>query len=157
MQKTIRLKKSIMKRNTISGFVLAFLLISTACTKNNTIVNNRINGPQTVPGIWELRSVNGRNNPNNPGNFEPGNGNLWSFTNTTYSVSSNGSIVDSGTYTISNGINPQTGSQSDALLLDSFTLYPLYFDIINDTLTFYNGIVAADGTINKYVRIENYK
>ncbi|CAN5718816.1 hypothetical protein BH10BAC2_BH10BAC2_17620 [soil metagenome] len=36
-------------------------------------------------------------------------------------------------------------------------IVPADFDIVDDTLTFYNGVVAADGTINKYVRIENYK
>lgn len=146
-----------MKRINSTVLVIAFLLLSTACTKNNTIVSNKINGPQTLPGIWELRSIYGGNNPNNPGNFEPGNGNLWSFTNNAYRIYNEGVIADSGTYVLSSGLNPQTGTQSDALLLDSFISYPLYFDIANDTLTFYNGIVAADGTINKYVRIENYK
>lgn len=146
-----------MIRISIIVLAVAFLLSSAACTKENSLMNNKINGPQTLPGIWELRSVSGGNNPNNPGTFEQGNGNLWSFTNTTYRIYSNGSIADSGAYTISNGINPQTGMQSDALLLGTFTSFPLYFDITNDTLTFYNGIVAADGTINKYVRIENYK
>lgn len=146
-----------MIRISVIFFVVAFLLPPVACTKENSVMNNKINGPQTLPGIWELRSVSGGNNSNNPGTFEPGNGNLWRFTNTTYHIYNNGSIADSGIYTISNGINPQTGMQSDALLLDGFTLYPLYFDITNDTLTFYHGIVAADGTINKYVRIANYK
>jgi len=42
----------------------------------------------------------------------------------------------------------------DAFKLEQNSSYRTFFEFSNDTLVMYNGMIAADGTITKYVRVE---
>ena len=116
--------------------------------------DNAVHGPQTLPGEWELRSVAGGLGPTGGSDYAVGNGYRWKFSDSNYWYYAKHIPTDSGTYKLSSGINPQTSQQTDAMLFNG-TTYPLYFTIANDTLTIYRGVVAADGTIEKYIRIAN--
>lgn len=144
-----------MLRNIILFTVLCFLLFPVSCTKENAVKENKIHGQQTLPGTWELRSAYGGYSPGFGGDFAAGNGTLWIFTDSNFERISKGNLYDSGRYHISSGINPATGTNMDMLTLDVDFGPSFYFNIANDTLTLYLGIVAADGTIDKYVRIKN--
>lgn len=135
--------------------VIAALFVTQGCKKTSADINdNAVHGPQTLPGEWELRSLTGGLGPTGGSDYQPGNGNKWKLSDSTYWLYTNNIATDSGAYKISSDINPQTTLETSALLLNG-TVYPLYFSIANDSLTIYRGVVAADGTIEKYVRIKN--
>ena len=48
-----------------------------------------------------------------------------------------------------------TGRYMDAFILNNNNSAELFFEISNNTLTLYRGIIAADGTIETYERIGN--
>lgn len=112
----------------------------------------------TLQNTWELRSVyGGYRIPGTSPNTNPGNKNIWKFTDTTYQQYANGVLYVSGKYTLTKDTSPATGQLMDALIFDKNTNAKLFFEIANDTLVMYRGLVAADGTIEKYVRVENSK
>jgi len=45
----------------------------------------------------------------------------------------------------------------DVLILKQNYNEKVFFEIAKDTLILYRGIIAADGTIGKYVRLSNYR
>ncbi len=126
------------------------------CKKDISTTNNKVPGLQTLPGVWELRYLyGGSTGLAGPDKTKPGNGYIKHFADTAYWFTSKGKVWDSGAYKLTKGVNPETNAVSDAMLLNNDTLLPRYFHIANDTLTIYTGIVFADGSIEKYVRIAN--
>jgi hypothetical protein len=138
-----------------SWLLLAVFLTQSfiSCDKDSTKANNKVHGLQTLPGAWELRSWYGGNGPAGGGSLAPGNGDIKRFTDSLYWFASNGRVWDSGSYKLTTGINPDTRKEMDALLVKGDTSFPTFFHIADDTLTIYNGSVAWDGTVLKYVRI----
>lgn len=145
-----------MLRSIILSRVLYALLWRVACTKENTVTENKIHRLQLLPGAWKLRSAaGGFRLPGFAGDFPAGNGTLRIFTDSTYQRFSKGNFYDSGIYKLTSGINPATSSAIDDMLLNRDTTLPFYFHIADDTLTIYVGVIEANGIIDKYVRIKN--
>lgn len=111
----------------------------------------------SIVNSWELRSSYGgfRAPVRNP-SYQPGNGYIWKFTNTNYQLYSEGQVVSSGGYTMTKDTSVAAGRLMDALIINSGQNYneKIFIQIAKDTLTMYRGIIAADGTIEKYVRVK---
>ena len=139
--------------------MLALLLnCLSGCSKNNEPATNANQGPVALQNTWELRSVyGGYRTPGTTPNTAPGNKNIWKFTDTSYQQYTNGALFVSGKYIVTKDTSPATGQLMDVLVFDKNTTSKLFFEFANDTLVMYRGLVAADGTIEKYVRVENIK
>jgi hypothetical protein len=126
-------------------------MIAVSCKKNHKeLISGRLQG------VWELRHVEGGfRAPGTSPDYAPGNGNMWKFSDSTYQYYVNGQLSVQGSYTLTKDISPATGKNMDALILDSNNNWKLFFEISNNTLTLYRGIVAADGTIETYEKIGN--
>src|SRR6476620_199460 len=129
----------------ISIFLLFILF--TGCRKYNGCSDS--DDLAILKGKWELRSRMGGMAPG--GNYQPGNGNLINFSDSTYEKWYNGQITVKGTYTISQGNNPETGTMMKKINYEGG--FEEYFEFVNNQLVLYSGIIAADGTISKYARL----
>lgn len=136
------------------GIFIFLLNILPGCSRGNDPIPVVINqGPVALQNTWELRNVyGGYRTPGTSPNTSPGNKNIWKFTDSTYEQYVSGVLQKTGKYTVTKGTSPATGRLMDALILDNNTTTKLFFEFANDTLVLYRGIVAADGTIEKYVR-----
>ena len=130
-----------------------FLLFISSCHKDGNDQVATVHGPQTLPGSWEYRSYYGGYGPTGGGTSEPGNGNIWTFTDNTYTYYPGDDTQQSGTYTLTTAPNPNSGEITPAILFDG--TYTMCYSIKDDTLTLYRGMVAADGTVETYARIAN--
>ena len=149
---------------TICPLCLLFILLisQSGCTKADetpTVVDPPMSGaPASLKNSWELRfAYGGLRAPNTNPNYLPGNKNIWKLMDSTYQIYSNGVLQQTGKYTLTKDTCYATGRFMDAMILDKNTAYKLFFEVANDTLVMYRGVIAADGTIEKYVRIESYK
>jgi len=135
-------------------FIGAIVLIS--CNKAEQKTNGKQDNSGTLNGKWELRVLHGGMavNPSGP-NYPPGNGDMWRFTDSLYERYANGQIVVSGKYSLTKDTSQATGKYMDAFILQQDFPYKIFFEFSNDSLVMYNGMIAADGTITKYVRVEN--
>lgn len=106
-----------------------------------------------LQGTWELRAIQGGMLPN-PASILPGNGDNWVFTAMRYERYFKDTLYEAGEYLLSKGTgtDPNTQRKLDQLLLGQQGALPM--ELVNDTLKFYYGPIAADGYIAKYVRIE---
>ncbi len=140
-------------------FMLCFLLnFLSACSKDNDTSSNSNQGPVALQNTWELRSIyGGYSVPGTSPSTSPGNKNIWKFSDTTYQQYANGVLYVSGKYTVTKDTSPATGQLMDALILDKNSTQKRFFAFSNDTLVMYRGLVAADGTIEKYVKVESIK
>ena len=147
-----------MKKILSAGMLVLLLNCLSGCSKDSDPAPNTNQGPVALQNTWELRSVyGGYRTPGTSPNTSPGNKNIWKFTDTTYQQYANGVLYVSGKYTVTKDSSAATGRIMDALILDKNTSQKLFFEFANDTLVLYRGIVAADGTIEKFVRVENIK
>lgn len=137
------------------AIVFICILLGISCSKDVAKTNNVVAGLQTLPGNWELRSFFGGTTAAMAGNYKPGNGRTAQFTNDEFWFAYPGYETYTGNYTLSSGINPETNTEMNAMILNKDSLLPRYFTIADDTLTLYTGVVAGDGTIEKFVRIAN--
>src|SRR5882757_7853115 len=110
------------------------------------------NATPSLPGAWELRYQQGGYTLNTQtGNFPPGNGNIYKFTETGYRYYSAGRILDSGQYRITKDtISPFQKNMDKLTFTSSNTTRSVFFEFSNNNLVIYNGIIAADGTIATY-------
>jgi hypothetical protein len=140
------------------------ILFIFACKKENKspVKNKLVSSGYTVTdsaslkGFWELRILYGCQTPNCNPFFEPGNGNTYQFTDSTYtltikSTSPAYSVADSGRYTTGKDTSQVTGSYMDFIRLKDDP-YRRFIEIVKDTLTIYDGYIPSDGSIQKYVR-----
>jgi hypothetical protein len=132
-------------RNKLYFLPVFVLLIVTGCNKDAS------SRKDSLTGAWELRSWYGGYSATGGGNVNPGNGNIYAFTENTYRYYVNNTIQDSGTYSIIQSVNPNTGEPMQAILMDS--AYTMPYSVDKNTLTLYNGPIAADGTVSKYAKI----
>ena len=110
----------------------------------------------SIVGSWELRELRGGfREPNAQVYYLAGNGNTWEFTDSTYRQSFQGDLANHGTYTLTKDTAQATGRLMDAFITNASTYtQKIYFEFNQDTLLLYDGVIAADGTIGKYVRIQ---
>jgi hypothetical protein len=131
--------------------VFALVIFTAGCKKNNTeTVSN------SIKGTWELRYVvGGYRAPGANPDYASGNGNIWEFSDSTYQYYANSQLLGQGSYSITKDTSLATGRYMDALILDNNNSAKLFFEISNNELTLYRGVIAADGTIETYRRIGN--
>jgi hypothetical protein len=136
----------------LSFFFLAFV----GCNKVKQQTNTSQHHSGSIIGIWELRVLHGGMLASPHGNYyPPGNGHRWKFTDSLYEQYADGKLVMSGKYSLSKDTCPATGTYMDAFKLEQNSSYKTFFEFSSDTLVLYNGVIAADGTISKYVIIED--
>jgi hypothetical protein len=135
-------------KNTILLLALGVVCnIYTACSKDNASLFE-----SSITGTWELRSVYGGFGLGSY-TFEPGNGNTWKFTDSSYERYIDGIFYSGGKYGIVKDLSPQTGELMGKIILNGDSANSMFAEIVNDTLITYNGVVAADGFINRYAKI----
>ncbi len=125
-------------------FLLTFLV---SCKKTST-------SAISIQGVWELRHLEGGYGPGGSPDFKSGNGYIWKFRDSTYQQYSNGQLTSSDSYTLVKENTVATGKIMDAMIFDQNSYTQFSFKIKNNILTLYRGVVAADGTIETYERIE---
>ena len=132
----------------------AFVLIG--CNKAEQKIKGKQDNSGSIIGQWELRVLHGGMvvNPSGP-NYPPGNGDMWKFTDSLYERYTNRGLAASGKYSLTKDTCPATGRYMDAFILQQDFPYKIFFEFSNDSLVMYNGIIAADGTITKYVRVQD--
>ncbi len=157
-----------MKYSSSTILVLSLILLG-SCKKANTEnpsvqlglkvpVDSTITYKTTLKGDWELREIfGGLRAPNLSPYFAPGNGFIWKFTDSAYQLYSNEHLVSKGNYILTKDTSIATGRLMSALILPQNFNDKIYFEFNRDTLVFYRGVIAADGTIEKYVRLQNYR
>jgi hypothetical protein len=136
---------------TLSLLFTFFLIASVGCHKAEEKTNTNQHHSGSIIGTWELRVLYGAMLANSPGNYYPGNGHRWKFTDSLYEQYADGKLVMSGKYSLTKDTCPATGTYMDAFKLEQNFSYKTFFEFLNDTLVLYNGVIAADGTISKYV------
>ena len=149
-----------MKQIKLLSSITCLVLLVCSCQKdNNSAPKKKLlsTGSGSIKGDWELRILYGCQTPNCNPYFQPGNGNTWHFTDTTYlhtveSLSPRYTASDSGVYILREDTCMATGRMMDYFKAKDDPFEGIFFEIKNDTLTLYRGIIAADGTIQKYVR-----
>jgi hypothetical protein len=128
-----------------------------SCKKDLSNNQPRAATPTVLTGTWELRREDYPQIRGVPQDYPSGNGNKTIFSDTTYKSfyvgygsQSGKNYVDSGTYYIKDlpNSNPQLVFNGDSLPPHDL------FTINKDTLVIFAGIVAADGDVLHYVKIE---
>ena len=132
-------------------FVLLCAVVFSSCNKD-TQSRELVNG-KVLPGLWELRAVSGGMLPYDPNDYKPGNGSLWTFTQTEFVRIYKDSVYRSGTYSISRGTGTDlnTGRKIDQFVFNNEPADS--FELKNDTLRFYYAAIPYDGVIEMYVKI----
>lgn len=135
-------------------FILYCAGVFGSCNKQKQLTQ-QANG-KVLPGEWELRAVSGGQIPYDPNNYKPGNGSLWKFTQTEFESIYKDSVYRSGTYTINVGAGTDlnTGRKVDQFVFNGEPAES--FELKNDTLRFYYGLIPADGGIEMYVKIADF-
>ena len=147
-----------MKYTTLLSCIIALVLLACSCRKvDNTEPKKKLLSTGSIKGDWELRILYGCQTPNCNPYFPAGNGNTWHFTDTTYlhtvrSVSPSYTASNSAVYIVGEDTCRATGRVMDYFKPKDDPYEGIFFEIENDTLTLYNGIIPADGYIAKYVR-----
>jgi len=149
-----------MKQIALLSVIACLVLLVCSCQKDNNGAPKKkllSTGSGSIKGDWELRILYGCQTPNCNPYFQPGNGNTWHFTDTTYlhtvqSLSPRYTASDSAVYILGKDTCMATGRMMDYFKAKDDPFEGTFFEIKNDTLTLYRGIIAADGTIQKYVR-----
>jgi len=132
-------------------FIVLCALAFTSCNKG-THSAEQVNG-KMLPGVWELRAVSGGMVPYDPNDYKPGNGSLWTFTQTDFAKIYKDSVYRSGTYSIGRGLGTDlnTGRKIDQFVFNNQPAES--FELRNDTLRFYYGAIPSDGHIEMYIKI----
>lgn len=135
------------------------LLAFTGCEKGDAPENidpqNILpSGEGSLVGAWELRmTYGGFHLPNTSPVHGPGNGRIWQFTNNSYVLYAKEKVLTSGIYTRTRDVSPATGTVMDAIVMPGNGGLKIHYGFLKDTLVLYQGTIAADGTIEKYVRV----
>lgn len=134
-------------------FLVSVGLLATIFLSCNKDKNTDSRG---LTGSWEIRSsVGGLRVSGGGSTYAPGNGYIQQFTDSKYYLYQNGqSLGDSGTYKIEKNATNAYGQKMDKLTYITNNNRVVYFQIAGDTLTIYDGIIAADGTVSKYVPLQ---
>ena len=151
-----KIENAIMKQSKILLSIVCFVMLTFSCKKDSTNSQPKVVNPTVLTGTWELREDSFPHIRGVLRDYPPGNGNKVIFYDTTYigyyvgyGSMSGTNYTDSATYYIKDLPNslPQ-------LVFNGDSLPPHDLFLINkDTLTLYEGIVAADGDVLVYVKI----
>lgn len=132
---------------------VALILVSASCKKNTK------SSSQTLLGTWELRAAQSSMMPNT--SYPPGNGNLLTFTDHSYSIAKGGQTVKTGNYTVAedhsfNALVVPAGQFIYRIDYQDSVHQKVFFQINDDTLTFLSGIFALDSGVKlQYIRKSN--
>ncbi|MEO6229225.1 MAG: hypothetical protein ABJB11_17925 [Ferruginibacter sp.] len=143
--------------------IVVFMLVSCKKENNNSTKSRVVSSGYTVKdsgsinGHWELRILYGCQTPNCNPNFAPGNGNTWKFIDSAFKHTVNSespkyTASDSGYFSLGRDTCQATGRLMDFFSIRDVPNLNIYFEITKDTLILYQGVIAADGVIEKYVR-----
>lgn len=142
-----------MKRYCVTAILIMVMGCAISCTSSSK-EHTKILNASTLPGTWELRSTTGGMAVPDPNNYKPGNGNIWKFTDTHFERILRDSVYNSGSYTVANtGVDMNTGRKISQFVFNGAPAES--FELKNDTLHIYYGVIAADGVIGHYVKIDN--
>ena len=146
--------------------VIAFVFLTfsilgyTSCKKqaDSFKQENSLPADSTLQGDWELRTLIGCQVPGCNPIFQPGNGQIWKFSDSTFKFYVNHTLVDSGVLIqgtdsclATNRVMNYFARKNDNNYY--YYLDKLFFAFTNNQLVIYRGVVAADGTIEKYSRL----
>lgn len=127
----------------------ACITLFESCKKDNSKANT-VN-PLSISGTWELRQAQTKNIPTI--NYPAGNSNIIKFTDSNYSTYSNGALIKSGQYILT---NDATASKNVCLVLPSnefknriifdsdYTSTKTFIQLSKDTAKFISGCFAVD-------------
>ena len=129
------------------------ILFLVSCSKTQPIfppINSKV-----LPGVWELRAGSGGMAPYDANNFKPGNGSWWAFKQNDFARIFKDSVYNKGTYQVSTGTGTDlnTGRKIDQFFFNNVPSES--FELKGDTLKFYYGGIAYDGSIEMYVKISD--
>ena len=143
-------EKAGMKKFSIATLSLAFLLFA-GCKKKEI---ERLS--YSLAGTWELVSVEGGNLAVPYPISQPPYSAKWVFARSTYEYFEDNILRHSGDYKIDRGVNVFTQQETDMIIFNIGNPNPLElpFEISNNVLTIKRGLVIADGTIEKFRRIQ---
>lgn len=140
-----------MKCIQLFSFFFVSLIFLVSCdkdvTKNSSIANNKIEGTGSIIGSWELRIIYGIQVPGISPYFSPEQGNIRKFDDSTYQYYEKGKLSSAGNYILTKDTSQATGRLMDAIILVQEYSRKVHFEILKDTLTMYDGTIAACGTI----------
>lgn len=144
-----------MKRSIAIACLGISILSYCSCTKQTAILQKENSFPyNTLQGDWELRTLLGCQIPGCSPNFNPGNGNIWKFTDSTFEAYVDHKLVDSGRYFTGTDSCMQTNKVMSFFAKSTqgniYYLDKLFFEFVDGQLILYRGVIAADGTIQKY-------
>ncbi len=148
--------KTVNMKTIIAFAYLAIVILGySSCTKQTVSLKKESSfSYNSLQGDWELRTLIGCQVPGCNPNFNPGNGNIWRFTDSTFEAYADHKLVDSGRYYIGTDTCLQTNRVMDFFVNEQRTnLYyndKIFFEFVDGQLILYRGVIAADGTIQKY-------
>jgi len=124
-----------MKYSIVVFFAITYTFLFLGCKKTQESIPNPV-------GSWEANKDIGGESAGST--FSPGNGNIYSFTSTSFKKFELGNLIDSGDYKI---INENYQDFSYRLILNNNYTSKYYVKVENNNL-----IIAWDGLI-KYTRL----
>lgn len=101
-------------------------------------------------GKWELRYLDGGLIAHGAMFYPAGNGSTITFGDSIYEYHRLNRLVYHGTYTITRAYCYATGRDMNAFVIDNGKTF---YEFSGDTLVLYMGVIAADGTITKYLPV----
>ena len=133
--------------------LLSLLLMLGSCEKEAETalaVNARV-----LKGTWQFRGMFGGNVAFDPNVRPTGKAQLWVFGDSTYQYIDADTVSRQGIYAVSSGtgIDLNTNRVVDQFIFDGVPAQS--FELRNDTLRIYYGIIAADGYINFYTKVKD--
>lgn len=143
------------RENTGMKYFLLLVFLGVSLTLLNSCKKSDGNDNQSLPGKWELRYLQGGYILSiQTGNYPPGNGNIYQFTDNSYRYYSGSQLIDSGGYRITKDTISPFQKKMDKLTFINFsTQRSVFYEFADNNLIIYNGIIAADGTIATYSRL----
>jgi hypothetical protein len=147
-----------MKQLIALNFLILLGFTISSCDKQSVADSiAKLQNSGSFSGSWELRELIGCQVPGCNPYFEKGNGNTWTFTDSSYQYSVGHELKVAGELILGKDTSLATGRLTDYFIMKNngnnyYWLDKIFFEIKSDTLFLYRGILPADGTIDKYVR-----
>jgi hypothetical protein len=109
----------------------------------------------TLEGVWDMRLMLGGDVAYGPINLLRRKPNQWIFRGTTFQRIYGDSVWREGTYSVSKGtgVNLNTGADVDQFIFNNQPAES--FELRDDTLRIYYGLIPADGVIELYVKVDD--
>ncbi|MDB5231107.1 MAG: hypothetical protein JWN76_1912 [Chitinophagaceae bacterium] len=138
-----------MKYSILLSLLLFSLFSFESCGKKQKAVSATVT-PGILRGVWELRHINGGFRA--PGDFAPGNGYVYEFSDSAFKHFEQQKVNDQGSYSIMKDTFYDRVTIMDRIMFSNHN--DKQFIKIKDTrLILYYGMIAADGTEETYEKI----